>query len=222
MENPLKIREELMSAASPAARKQYIEGMRKYFIGLLSHKELAIIVRSALGPHTGIHNRFIRAIFTNAEHKALVEHYGPQYTKDRKPEPASRQPASTAGQKPPDGPPLQSTVSVVSAASPPPCGKLARGHFSPQGLVSVSGAGRRVQAPPTPVTPMKTMWSGASMMRAAALRAATLRTAAVVFNRQVVDVCAVKYPALGNGPPQIQTSLAGGITDLVRYHSLGT
>eukprot|EP01043_Picozoa_sp_COSAG02_P002763 COSAG02_NODE_65_length_42645_cov_26.951934_33_plen_42_part_00 len=33
-------------------------------------------------------------------------------------------------------------------------------------------------------------------------------------------VCAVKYPALGNGPPQIQTSLAGGITDLVRSSSI--
>ena len=116
MENPLKIREELMSKASPAARKQYMDGMRKYFHGLLSHRELAIIVRSALGPHTAIHNRFIRAIFTSAEDQAFREEHGAGYANMIKgKQPARDQPRPVPdpvpqGQKPP-GPPKPVVVS---------------------------------------------------------------------------------------------------------------
>jgi|EP01043_Picozoa_sp_COSAG02_P002764 hypothetical protein len=112
MESPLKIREELMSAASPAAQKEYIEGLRKYFRGLLSHRELALIVRSALGPHTAIHNRFIRAIFTSAEHKALLEEYGPTYIKDKTKPEGPRPAPQPAAQKKTGAPPSQPVVRV--------------------------------------------------------------------------------------------------------------
>jgi hypothetical protein len=111
MESPLKIREELMSATSPKAQKEYIEGLRKYFRGLLSQRELALIVRSALGPHTAIHNRFIRAIFTSAEHKALLEEYGPSYIKDTTKREAPRPPPEPVVQKKTtSAPPLQPAV----------------------------------------------------------------------------------------------------------------
>ena len=113
-------REAIATATSATAQKEYIEGLRKYFRGLLSHRELALIVRSALGPHTAIHNRFIRAIFTSAEHQALLEEYGPGY-KDK--EPAKREaprppPEQQPGQKPITGaPPSQPMVRVPLVAT---------------------------------------------------------------------------------------------------------
>ena len=86
------------SLTTPAA------AMSQYFSGLLSHRELALIVRSALGPHTAIHNRFIRAIYTTAENQALVEENGPDWYKltlPNKPKPAPQpQPAPSTGHRP--------------------------------------------------------------------------------------------------------------------------
>ena len=160
MDSPVVlIRKELMAAASPAAQKEYLNGMKRYFSGLLSHRELALIVRSALGPHTALHNRFIRAIYTTAEHQALVKEHGPDYAKMVSTKLAKTEP-----------PPQKEQAPKESQRDDPKPNK------------------RREQPGPSPqpahrpAPPVKTLWS-------------------------------VKYPALGNGPPFIQTSLAGGITD---------
>eukprot|EP01051_Picozoa_sp_SAG22_P018580 SAG22_NODE_3167_length_1885_cov_2.585666_2_plen_297_part_00 len=52
-------------------KEQYWNGMRRFFMGKLSQKELTDIVRHTLGPHVARHNQFIRGIYINAEHAAM-------------------------------------------------------------------------------------------------------------------------------------------------------
>ena len=155
METPLKIREELMSATSATAQKEYIEGLRKYFRGLLSHRELALIVRSALGPHTAIHNRFIRAIFTSAEHQALLEEFGPGYPREQAKREAPRPPPEQQpGQKTTTGaPPSQPMVRVSLVATRTLGGELllylsACCHSQRAAILSVLACARRLRAHP--------------------------------------------------------------------------
>jgi hypothetical protein len=207
--------------------------MSQYFSGLLSHRELALIVRSALGPHTAIHNRFIRAIYTTAENQALVEENGPDWYKltlPNKPKPAPQpQPAPSTGHRPNSTNSGEPPPSVVS-----PSHRARDRHAAalPPGLTKSMWLAR-VQGPRTPAKPVKTMWSGAFTSAPApapvlmstftsALAASFMQPAAALLSvlppliAWSAFVRAVKHPALGNGPPHIQTSLAGGITDLVR------
>ena len=68
-----RLRNELNARFEKTEKKeQYWNGMRRFFVGKLTHKELTDIVRATLGPgNIARHNQFIRGIYINAEHAAL-------------------------------------------------------------------------------------------------------------------------------------------------------
>ena len=76
-------------------------GMKKYFNGAISQRELATIVRGALGAQLALHNTFIRALYTTAEAAAFVEELGPDWrTKIPKEKPLPLRPTNVPQQQP--------------------------------------------------------------------------------------------------------------------------
>ena len=75
--------------------------MKKYFNGAISQRELATIVRGALGAQLALHNTFIRALYTTAEAAAFVEELGPDWrTKIPKEKPLPLRPTNVPQQQP--------------------------------------------------------------------------------------------------------------------------
>ena len=168
--------------------------MKKYFNGAISQRELATIVRGALGAQLALHNTFIRALYTTAEAAAFVEELGPDWrTKIPKEKPLPLRPTNVPQQQP-----VRRSNQGFSTQRPPvahPGGGQQRAPAQPKILwrVKYPALGTGATSPPSDVSRQ--------------LLSAALKRPCVFAGLSV--------RGSGAGPPQVQSSLTGGITDLL-------
>ena len=122
--------------------------MKKYFNGAISQRELATIVRGALGAQLALHNTFIRALYTTAEAAAFVEELGPDWrTKIPKEKPLPLRPTNVPQQQPVR--PSNQRFSTQRPTVAHPGGGQQRAPAQPKILWRVKYPALGTDAPPT-------------------------------------------------------------------------